>query len=129
MPDPYTPNEYADISIMDCVKGALALHHRNRFPSRERSPDHRVFIRVHNSYMQGEISGATHRLGRPKHDEEDVLTLVREDPSTRTSEISRSTVHRLFDRHSPHACHVQGVQALFLKTSRLVCHFVELQRC
>lgn len=122
MPDPYTPREYAEMHYIYGMCGGNARlasrEYRNRYPNRERYPDHRVFIRVHNSYLEGEMPGAVQRTGRPRGDDEEVLALVEEDPFTSIRRVSRATgvsiatVHRILRRNNQHPYHVQRVQAL-----------------
>ena len=94
--------------------------YRIRYQRRGRFPDHRVFIRVHNAYIRGEIPGAVRRDGRHRNDDhdEDVVAMALEEPSTsircisRDSGVSKSTVQRILQRYKLHAYHVQRVQAL-----------------
>lgn len=46
-------------------------HNRNRFP------DHQVFMRVHNTYVEGTVSGVSARSGRPRIvvDAEEAITV------------------------------------------------------
>lgn len=90
-------------------------------PQPEAWPDHRMILRVHNSYMEGRIPGR--RTGRPSqmHDPgtvESVLEEVARDPSVsvRTIErrigIPKSRAHRILQQEGFHPYHIQKVQQL-----------------
>lgn len=122
---PYTVREYAEMHFVYgfCNGNARAAEreYRERFPGRERYPDYRVFQRVHNAYVEGQIPGNPHRAGRPYENddaEDDLVEMALEEPSTsvrrisRRSGIPRTTVHRILRRNQLHPYHVQRVQDL-----------------
>lgn len=119
----YTQREYAEMHFLYglCNGNArqAAREYRNRHPNEERFPDHRLFIRVHNAYVEGVRPGMPVRAGRPLLDVDDeVLAAMEEDPSTSVRQISRNTglarttVHRALRRQQLHPFHIQRVQAL-----------------
>lgn len=122
MPQTYSAREYAEMyfiyGLCDGNARQAALTYRQRFPNRERYPDHRVFLRVRNAYLEGRIPGNVVREGRPNVDERPVLAEVEADPSTSVRVISRrtgvagTTVHRILKRNDLYPYHVQRVQAL-----------------
>lgn len=123
MPHTYSPREYAEMffiyGLCDGNARQAAITYRQRYPNRDRYPDHRVFLRVSNSYLEGRIPGSGNREGRPTRvDELEVLARVEEDPSisvrriSRSSGVARSTVHRILKHNNFHPYHVQRVQAL-----------------
>lgn len=123
MPNTYTPREYAEMffiyGLCDGNARQAARTYRERYPNRDRYPDHRIFLRVNNAYLEGRIPGVGNPEGRPRTvDERQILAEVEEDPSTSTRRISRrtgvarSTVHRILKRNNLHPYHVQRVQAL-----------------
>lgn len=122
----YTQREYAEMHYLygfcDGNARAAAREYRQRYPNRDRFPDYRVFLRVHNAYMEGVLPG-THapRAGRPVvrfDNEERILRELRLDPGisqrqiSRNLAISRSVVQRIIKRQGYHAYHVKRVQAL-----------------
>lgn len=118
----YTSREYAMMHFIygECGGNARAAARKyaERYPNAS-SPDHRVFIRVHNSYMEGIIPGSG-RIGRPQHhlNDEVVLREIENNPSTstraieRTTGIPKSTVQRILKQNNLHPFHLQRVQAL-----------------
>ncbi|CAH2091239.1 unnamed protein product [Euphydryas editha] len=92
----YTPAEYANMHFIYGLSNghasrAAALY-RERYPN-VRHPDYRVFIRVHNLLCEGRLpgtglSGASEGRSQ-RHSAVEVLELVKEDPSTSISQISR----------------------------------------
>ncbi|GBP48189.1 hypothetical protein EVAR_27576_1 [Eumeta japonica] len=64
------------------ARRAAALY-RERFPRARLHPDYRVFIRLHNAYVEGRIPGQRGGEGRPRLDnDDDVLDEIEDDPST-----------------------------------------------
>lgn len=123
MPHTYTAREYAEMfyiyGLCDGNARQAAVTYRERYPNRDRYPDHRIFLRVNNAYLEGRIPGSGNREGRPiTVDERQVLVRVEEDPSISVRRISqrtgvaRSTVHRILTKNNLHPYHVQRVQAL-----------------
>ena len=121
MPQQYTPAEYANMHFIygECngnANGAASVY-RERYPN-ARNPDYRVFIRVHNAFMEGRFPGSGiggTSAGRPqRHNADEVLEIVEEDPGTSISAISRRTgipktsVHRILKRHELYPYHYQG---------------------
>lgn len=92
-----------------CNARAAARLYRERYPNENRYPDYRVFFRVHSAFLEG----------RPRRiDEEAVLKLIEEDPSTsirsiwRRTGVSIATVHRILKRYELLPYHSQRVQSL-----------------
>lgn len=123
MPNTYTPREYAEMYFIYGLCNANARQaartYRERYPNRDRYPDHRIFLRVNNAYLEGRIPGAANNVGRPRRvDELQILAEVTEEPSTSVRRISRrtgiakTTVHRILKRNSLYPYHIQRVQAL-----------------
>lgn len=120
----YSAREYADMHFLygysDGNAHAAAREYRVRYPNRQRFPDHRVFLYVHRCYEEGKIPGHTERPGRPRDDinDEMLLNMVEDDPTTsvrrlsRQTGISRASVHRCLKRNQLYPYHVQRVQAL-----------------
>ena len=102
-----------------CNASAAARLYRERYPNRERYPDHRVFVNVHRLLSEGRFPNQVTSEGRPNTSNEDkVLQEVIYDPSTsvrlieaRTG-VSKSTAHRILKRNEFHPYHVQRVQSL-----------------
>lgn len=120
---PYTPREYAEMHFIYGFCNGNARHaareYANRYPNRVQHPDYRVFILVHNAYVEGRIPGMPKREGRPQHvPEEAVLRQIEENPALSVRRISentgvaRTTVHRILRRELLHPFHIQRVQAL-----------------
>lgn len=125
MPQHYTPAEYANMhyiyGLCNGNANRAASAYREKYPNL-RHPDYRVFIRVHNAFMEGRfpgtgIGGASE--GRPqRHNAAEVLEIVAEDPGTSISVITRRTgipqksVHRILKRHELYPYHYQRVQTL-----------------
>ncbi|GBP81366.1 hypothetical protein EVAR_6224_1 [Eumeta japonica] len=119
----YTSREYAEMHLIygECggiARRAAALY-RERFPRARLHPDYRVFIRLHNAYVEGRIPGQRGGEGRPRLDnDDDVLDEIEDDPSTsvraiqRRTGIPKSTVHNILKRYRLHPYHVRRVQAL-----------------
>lgn len=123
MPHTYTPREYAEMyyiyGLCDGNARQAARTYRERYPNRDRYPDHRIFLRVSNSYLEGRIPGSAVNEGRPRTvDERQVITEVEENPTTsirrmsRRTGVAKSTVHRILKRNNLYPYHVQRVQAL-----------------
>ncbi|CAK1590750.1 unnamed protein product [Parnassius mnemosyne] len=122
----YTQREYAEMHYLygfcDGNARAAAREYRQRYPSRDRFSDYRVFMRVHNSYTEGVLPGQhAPRAGRPAvrfENGNEVLRELRLDPGisqrqiSRNLGITRSTVQQIIKRKKYHAYHVQRVQAL-----------------
>lgn len=123
----YTPREYANMHyIYGEARGnarEAARLYRERYPNL-RHPDHRVFLRVHNSLLEGRILGSGVGVGgtsegRPRQvNEEIILRQIEEDASTsvrviaRRTGIARTTVHRVLKRNRFYPYHLQRVQTL-----------------
>lgn len=123
MPNTYTAREYAEMhfiyGLCDGNARQAARVYRERYPDRDRYPDHRIFLRVSNAYLEGRIPGSAIHEGRPRVvDEHQILADVEENPTTsvrrisRRTGVARSTVHRILKRNSLYPYHVQRVQAL-----------------
>ncbi|KAJ8728535.1 hypothetical protein PYW07_006231 [Mythimna separata] len=122
----YTPREYAEMHfIYGEARGnarAAARLYRERYPNRDRHPDYRVFIRVHNALLDGRILGTGvggASEGRPPQvNDEIIIREIEEDSSVsirviaQRTGIPRSTVHRVLKRYRYHPYHVQRVQTL-----------------
>lgn len=102
---------------------AAAREYRQRYSNRNRFPDYRVFMRVHNAYMEGTLPGEhAARTGRPvvrfNNEEHNILRQLRLDPGISQRQISRnlgiprSTVQLIIKKNNYHTYHVQRVQAL-----------------
>lgn len=94
---------------------------RSGEPQPERWPDHRMILRVHNSYMEGRVPSA--RIGRPLEMQEpdavgSVLEEIGRDSSisVRTLErrtgVPKSRAHRILQQERFHPYHLQKVQHL-----------------
>lgn len=122
----YTKNEYANMHYIygECRGNAAAAAalYRERYPN-ARHPDHRVFVRLHNSLCEGRfpgtgpggaLEGRPHAIER----EEEVLEEFEADSSLSVREvarhigISKSTVHNIAKLYQLHPYHVQRVQTL-----------------
>lgn len=123
MPYLYTAEDYANMHFIygECRGNASAAArlYRERYPNAERHPDHRVFVNVHMAYSQGRLPSARASGGRTQgYDEDIILNLIENDPSTsvRAIEIStgipKSVVHRVLKTNKLHPYHVQRVQDL-----------------
>lgn len=134
----YTAFEYAQMHFIygECGGNAsqAAELYRERFPN-ARHLDYRVFIRVHNAYVEGRIPGTGiggTSSGRPTiHHEEVVLNEIEADPtisvrviSQRTG-ISTRTVHRILKKEDLHPYHYQRVQSLLPRDHSLRVAFCE----
>lgn len=127
----YSPREYAEMHYFYGVaqgnaRAAARLYReqltRRGGPQPEVYPDHRVFIRVHNSYLEGRIPGTARSEGRPRIIDEDlidnVMVQIVNDPSTSTrvvasrTGLSHMTVHRILRNEGMHPYHTQKVQDL-----------------
>jgi hypothetical protein len=120
----YSQREYAEMHFLygfcNGNARAAAREYRQRYPDRDRFPDYRVFLRVHNSYLEGVLPGQhAPRLGRPVvRDPDNVLRELRMDPMisqrrlSRNLGIPRSTVQLIIKRNRLHPYHIQRVQAL-----------------
>lgn len=125
----YSPRDYAEMHYYYGVaRGNARLasrlyeeHVRRRGgPQPERYPDHRLFLRTHNAYMEGRIPGKSGRLSEFPTDErvDAVLNEVQGDSSTSVRMVSRrtgipkSSVHRILQVESYHPYHIQKVQEL-----------------
>lgn len=94
----YTQREYAEMHYLygfcDGNARAAAREYRQRYPNRDRFPDYRVFMRVHNAYMEGTLPGEhAARTGRPVvrfDNEEQILRQLRLDPGISQRQISRN---------------------------------------
>lgn len=100
----------------------------------ETFPDYRVFLRVHNAYMDGRLPGASNREGTIRRNPEHVETVLEEviaDPSTSTRAISRQTrisqptVQRILRQQNYHPYHIRKVQDLLPTDHRKRVDFCE----
>ncbi|GBP11127.1 hypothetical protein EVAR_79780_1 [Eumeta japonica] len=100
----YTSREYAEMHLIYGECGGIARRaalYRERFPRARLHPDYRVFIRLHNAYVEGRIPGQRGGEGRRLDNDDDVLDEIEDDPSTsvraiqRRTGIPKSTVHNI----------------------------------
>lgn len=120
----HTPNGSMQKCITSIVFATVAAReYRQRYSNRNRFPDYRVFMRVHNAYMEGTLPGEhAARTGRPvvrfNNEEHNILRQLRLDPGISQRQISRnlgiprSTVQLIIKKNNYHTYHVQRVQAL-----------------
>lgn len=126
---PYSPREYAMMHYFYGVARGIAREaarlyreyaERQQGPVVQRFPDHRVFVRLHNSFLEGVIPGFRGREpGRVNRDNEDVIIEeLRHDPTTsqrqmpRRMGIPKTTIQRIIRANKIHPYHYQKVQAL-----------------
>lgn len=126
---PYSPREYAMMHYFYGVAQGVAREaarlyrqfaERQPGPAVQRFPDHRVFVRLHNSLLEGVIPGFRGREpGLVNRDDEDViLEQLRRDPTTSQRQLARLTgiprirIHRTIRANRLHPYHYQKVQAL-----------------
>lgn len=102
-----------------CNANAAARLYRERYPNSERHPDHRVFINLHRSLLEGRFPNQMVSTGRPSIPyEEQVLAAVAEDPSVSVRGLGasigvpKSIAHRILQENELHPYHVQRVQSL-----------------
>ncbi|CAK1541447.1 unnamed protein product [Leptosia nina] len=82
-------------------------------------PDHRMILRVHNSYMEGRLPGVRSGRIRELRDPDTVESVLEEvaadsSISVRTLErrigVSKSQAHRILQQEGFHPYHIQRVQ-------------------
>jgi hypothetical protein len=127
---PYTQREYAEMHyVYGYARGNAGLAARlyreqlirRGGPQPAVYPDRHLFLRVHNSYMEGRLPGSSRRGGALQMDPDRVdiiLEEVERDPSTSTRAIQRRTgiprtsVHRILRMEGYHPYHIRKVQDL-----------------
>ncbi|GBP19158.1 hypothetical protein EVAR_11479_1 [Eumeta japonica] len=84
-------------------------------------PEYRVFLRVHNAYIERCVPGAIAREGVPRIDPDNIEAVLEEierDPTisirmiSRGTGISTATVHRSLREQQYYPCHFRKVQDL-----------------
>ncbi|CAF4865459.1 unnamed protein product [Pieris macdunnoughi] len=120
------------VSPRQCSRAA-AREYRDRYPNRDHFPDYRVFMRVHNTYMEGVLPGQKAlRAGRPLvqfENEDQVLMEANLDPDKastghiRNSGSPRSTVQHLFKESKYLPTLAKGARRCALLTMNLECRF------
>lgn len=126
MPLPYTPLEYANMHLIygecRCNANAASRLYQERYPNAQRYPDYRVFINVHQAYVEGRIPSARRNAGRPRLEQyEEVLNEIELDTTTSVRAIEaatgipKSSLQRILKRHRLHPYHYRRVQTLLLR--------------
>ncbi|KAJ8728968.1 hypothetical protein PYW07_006664 [Mythimna separata] len=114
----YTPREYAEMHfIYGEARGnarAAARLYLERYPNRDRHPDFRVFIRVHNALLDGRILGTGvggASEGRPAQvNDEIIIREIEEDSSVSIRVIAQRTDPYITSLRKPYVRNVKELE-------------------
>jgi len=135
----YTTREYIDMVIAYGIAGEnarmAARVYAERFPERERHPDHKVILRcIGRFYESGSVrinKNTEAELRIPAHVEERILQIFEENPGYSVRRVARilgvvkSTVHNILRRNGLHPYHYQQVQQLLPRDAEQRNYFCE----
>ena len=136
----YTAEEYTDMIILYGVAGenahAAARLYAERFPDRERHPDHNIILRCIQRARTMEVLTSDRRnAGAPVNyrvdEEERILQVFEENPRNsvrrvaRMLGLSRYVVHRTLRQNGLHPYHHQRVQQLLPRDHEQRIYFCE----
>ena len=123
----YTAEEYTNMIILYGVAGenarAAARLYAERFPDRERHPDHKIILRcIQRARTMGVLTADRQNAGAPINyrvdEEERILQVFEENPRSsvrrvaRMLDLSRNVVHRVLRQNGLHPFYYQRVQQL-----------------